>query len=415
MNLEARTAIEALRAGVPNRAAVRLMGSAESRHRARLRRPACRGLGGGRRAARPWHRRRLRRRQVAYARPTSAEVARTPELRRQPRGRQQGNAARRSRPPVRGRDALAPRLPGRNDDALAGALAALRAHAGAVRRAGSGGARPGQPSGPRLRRDAVPAAPPNRLRRTARRCERFLAGGRMAATVFRQALAQGRRAAHVRREAAGRPPSWRCSASASPALLFHARRLRRLVPAAGRGRADRPLYPAAARRRLCLAGDLAGLEGAVPFPGVATVYAITDDFVAAVIETRQDTERLSERLLLKGREQEATTAVAAIRHIEDTVGATACLCRARRNWHATATGCARSTRRLMTGPRQCWNRGSGRRPAPCGSTSRRGLPNGTCCASAIRAARSSRRRSGAIMRRMRVWPRRSPGRRTNSG
>ena len=30
MNLDARTAIEALRAGVPNRAAVRLMGSAES-------------------------------------------------------------------------------------------------------------------------------------------------------------------------------------------------------------------------------------------------------------------------------------------------------------------------------------------------------------------------------------------------
>ena len=30
MNLEARTAIEALRAGVPNRAAVRLMGGAES-------------------------------------------------------------------------------------------------------------------------------------------------------------------------------------------------------------------------------------------------------------------------------------------------------------------------------------------------------------------------------------------------
>ena len=55
------------------------------------------------------------------------------------------------------------------------------------------------------------------------------------------------------------------------------------------------------------------------FPGIVTAYAITDDFVTAVINARQDSEKLPERLTLKGRSAEATLALSTIRHIERTV------------------------------------------------------------------------------------------------
>jgi hypothetical protein len=66
-------------------------------------------------------------------------------------------------------------------------------------------------------------------------------------------------------------------------------------------------------------GAWLGLRGEHRFPGIVTAYAITDDFVAAVINARQDSERLPERLTLKGRTAEATLARLAIRHIERTV------------------------------------------------------------------------------------------------
>jgi hypothetical protein len=62
-----------------------------------------------------------------------------------------------------------------------------------------------------------------------------------------------------------------------------------------------------------------GLVESRHFPGIVAVYAITDDFVAAVIEARDDENRTVDRLRLKGREQEARATVAAIRHIEATV------------------------------------------------------------------------------------------------
>ena len=62
-----------------------------------------------------------------------------------------------------------------------------------------------------------------------------------------------------------------------------------------------------------------GLDPARRFPGIVTVYAITDDFVAAVIDHRQDDEKLPERLRLKGRGQDAVLAMAAIHHVEHTV------------------------------------------------------------------------------------------------
>jgi hypothetical protein len=62
-----------------------------------------------------------------------------------------------------------------------------------------------------------------------------------------------------------------------------------------------------------------GLDGAHRIPGVVTAYAITDDFVTAVINARQDSEKLPERLTLKGRAADAALALSAIRHIERTV------------------------------------------------------------------------------------------------
>jgi hypothetical protein len=62
-----------------------------------------------------------------------------------------------------------------------------------------------------------------------------------------------------------------------------------------------------------------GLDGKRRFPGIVSAYAITDDFVAAVINARLDSEKVPERLTLKGRAAEAVVALAGIHHIERTV------------------------------------------------------------------------------------------------
>ena len=66
-------------------------------------------------------------------------------------------------------------------------------------------------------------------------------------------------------------------------------------------------------------GTWLGLDGAPRCPGIVIAYAITDDFAAAVINARLDSEKLPERLALKGRAAEAALALAGIRHIEQTV------------------------------------------------------------------------------------------------
>ena len=48
-----------------------------------------------------------------------------------------------------------------------------------------------------------------------------------------------------------------------------------------------------------------GLDGEHHFPGIVIAYAITDDFATAVINARLDSEKLPERLTLKGRSAEA--------------------------------------------------------------------------------------------------------------
>jgi hypothetical protein len=66
-------------------------------------------------------------------------------------------------------------------------------------------------------------------------------------------------------------------------------------------------------------GAWLGFDGPRRFPGIVTAYAITDDFATAVINARLDSEKLPERLALKGRDAEAALALAGIRHIECTV------------------------------------------------------------------------------------------------
>jgi hypothetical protein len=66
-------------------------------------------------------------------------------------------------------------------------------------------------------------------------------------------------------------------------------------------------------------GAWLGLDGRRRFPGIVIAYAITDDFATAVINARLDSEKLPERLTLKGRSAEAELALAGIRHIERTV------------------------------------------------------------------------------------------------
>jgi hypothetical protein len=316
MNLEYRTAIEALRAGVPNRAAVRLMGTAESgiEHAfdellgavwAEGAAPRGLGIAGGFGSGKSH--------MLAYlgevALTHNFVVSRVVVSKETPLA----DPARMFEAAMRGAV-----LPGRNDDALAGALAALRAAPERFDALEAAVRAPDSHLAPifaailfLLRR---PGLPPE----TARRCERFLAGGRMAPVVFRQALASvgAPRMFDVKMPAAAELAAQRIRFAG---LLFHAAGyagwclLLDEVELIGR------YTPLARGLAYAWLATWLGLEGAVPFPGVATVYAITDDFVAAVIEQRQDTERLSERLLLKGREQESLLAVAAIRHIEEVV------------------------------------------------------------------------------------------------
>lgn len=317
MMLEARTAIEALRAGVPNRAAVRQMGNeqtaiehafeaalaaawSDSRHG-----HAGAGFAGGFGTGKSH--------LLGYL----AEVA-----------RQQGfvvsNVVVSKETPLSHpghllaaalRDAT---LPDRPDEAVAQCVAVLRERPealemleGAVNSADAGF-------------PAVFAAALYLLRRssttpdTVHHIARFWAGAKISNHVIRQALS-----------AAGAGRSFQLKAVPVGEMT---RQLTRFVPllfrAAGYGGwcvlldeveligRYTPLQRALSYAQL---GAWLGLHGGRRYPGIVTVYAITDDFVAAVISARQDGEKLPERLVLKGRPAEAELASATIRHIERTV------------------------------------------------------------------------------------------------
>ncbi len=317
MTIEARTAIEALRAGVPNRAAIRQMGteqtSIEYAFEAALgtawadagSATAGIGLAGGFGTGKSH--------MLGYL----AEVA-----------RQQGFVVSRvvvsketplSHPGhVLAAALRGAALPDRPDDPTAACVAALRERPEVLEALESTVSTPGSGFAPifaaclfLLRRASTA---PEMLRRIAR----LWAGAKVSTPAIRQALT-----------AAG---AGRMFALKPVAAAEMTEQLTRFVPllfrAAGYsgwcilldeleliGRYT-PLQRALSYAWL---GAWLGLEGGRRFPGIAIAYAITDDFATAVINARLDSEKLPERLALKGRDAEAALALAGIRHIERTV------------------------------------------------------------------------------------------------
>ena len=317
MNLDARTAIEALRAGVPNRAAVRLMGtdepSLEQAFDEQLQtvwtdharsRPVL-GIAGGFGAGKSHFLGYLA--EVALAH--GFVVSRVVVSKETPLS----DPARVFEAAVR-----AAVLPDRHDDAITGALTILRQSREkmavlemAVEQAGDALAPVFSVLLFLLQRDTLPAA-------FARQIERFLAGGKIRGTDIRQALAAvgAERKFDLRLPAAAALQEQRiqfltallhAAGYAGWCLLFDE------VELIGR---YTPLRRALAYSWLA---TWLGLEGSRAYPGLVAAYAITDDFVTAVIEEREDEGRLTERLRLKGREAEARLAATAMRHIAHTV------------------------------------------------------------------------------------------------
>jgi hypothetical protein len=315
MTLQARIAIEALRAGVPNRAAIRAMGNEHSAiehafdaalHGAWAQ-GARSGLGiaGGFGAGKS----HLLGYLAEVARLQRFVVSRVVISKETPLA-QPGHVFAAAI-----RDAV---LPDRNDDAVAACIAALRARPADLERLEDAVSTPTIGFAPLF------AAALFLLRRTAtppemvRRLERFFAGARLATPPLRRALKDAGAGkafplaavdAHdlTMQRIAFAPLLFRAAGYAGWCLLLDE------VELIGR---YTPLQRAHAYEWLA---TWLGLAGSRPFPGIVVTYAVTDDFATAVINARQDNEKLPERLRLKGRTQEAALADAGIAHIERTV------------------------------------------------------------------------------------------------
>ena len=315
MTLDARIAIEALRAGVPNRAAVRLMRTEEpgleqqfdeQLHDAWAAKPRPGlGIAGGFGSGKSHFLGYL----AEVARAQNFVVSRVVVSKETPLS----DPARVFEAAMR-----AATLPDRHDDAITGALTILRQSRDKMAALDSAVEQAGDSLAPifsallfLVRRDTLPTG-------FGRQLERFLAGGKIRPADVRQALAAtgGTRKYDLRLPAAG------------PLMEQRIQFVTALLHAAGYagwclvfdeveliGRYT-PL-----RRALAYAwlATWLGLEGARSCPGIVAAYAITDDFVTAVIEERQDELRLTERLRLKERPHEARLAATAMRHIADTV------------------------------------------------------------------------------------------------
>ena len=317
MNLESRIAIEALRAGVPNRAAVRLLKTEETglenAFDAQLQQvwsdaPGAHpglGIAGGFGTGKSHFLGYL----AEVARIQNFVVSRVVISKETPLS----DPAR-----VFEAAARAAVLPDRNDDAIAAAIATLRqsrdkmaALETALERAEGSLAPLFSALMHLLQRDGVPAG-------FVRHVERFLAGGRLPVSEVKATLAQvgATRKFDLRVPAAAVLMEQRIHFVAA---LFHAAGyagwclLFDEVELIGR---YTPLRRAQAYWWL---GAWLGLEGARGFPGIVVTYAITDDFVTAVIDERRDEEVLPERLRQKEWHHEARLAVAAMRHIAQTV------------------------------------------------------------------------------------------------
>lgn len=309
--LALRTAFEALRAGVPNRAAVRLLGSVEDAIEERFEAglgqiwrdaPApgllfAGGFGAGKSHLLGFLREvALQQNFVVSTVSISKETPLSTPL-------AVFTAALRNTI-----------VPGHTDDAMTVALAELQRRPGAVH----GLER--LASGPEAGLAPVFAAMLHLLSRQLpadllRRMESFLAGGKLPGPPLRQALTQ-----------------------AGARSMFDLGRITEATLALQRERFAPLLFRAAGFAGWCvlideveLIGRYSPLQRARAYaelarwlgigapPRVAGLYvaaAITDDFAAAVINARQDDEKLPERLRLKGAAPQAALALAAIRAIE---------------------------------------------------------------------------------------------------
>ena len=308
--LALRTAFEALRAGVPNRAAVMLLGSVEDAIEDRFEDGLGRvwddtpapgllfagGFGTGKSHLLGFLREVALRRNfivstvtVSKETPFSAPLAVfTTAL----------------------RNTMAP---GHTDDAMTVALAELQRLPGAAQ------ALEALVSTPDSRMAPVFAAIVHLLGRQQpadllRRMEDFLAGGKLPGTALRQALSQagvrgmfdlGRatEAALAGQRERFAPLLFRAAGFAGWCVLIDE------VELIGR-------YPPLQRARAY--AELARWlgQGTAPPPGVRVAAAITDDFASEVINGRQDDEKLPERLRLKGAPLQAELALAGMRAIE---------------------------------------------------------------------------------------------------
>ncbi len=315
MNLQARTAIEALRAGVPNRAAIRLMGSEETAIEQAFDallgsvwdtpRPGM-GIAGGFGAGKSHFLGYLA--EVALGQ--NFVVSRVVISKETPLA----DPARVFEAAISGA-----RLPNRTDDPLAAALSIMRDSVEKADLLEQAVRDPMAGFAPIFAAVLFLIRRPSTLPETIRKCERFLAGGRMTAAAIRPALSA---AGASRRFDLKMPPPGELAEQRIrfASRLFHAAGfagwcvLLDEMELIGR---YTPLQCALAYAWL---STWLGLPGAGVFPGIAAVYAITDDFVSAVIDQRQDEEKLPDRLQLKGRLQEAQAAREAMRHIAATTG-----------------------------------------------------------------------------------------------
>jgi hypothetical protein len=315
VTLESRIAIEALRAGVPNRAAVRLMGTEEPNleqqfdeqlhHAWDTHRIPGLGIAGGFGSGKSHFLGYL----AEVARAQNFVVSRVVVSKETP----MSDPARVFEAAMR-----AATLPDRHDDAITGVLTILRQSRDKMAALDSAVEQASDSLAPifsallfLVRRDALPTG-------FGRQLERFLAGGKIRPGDVRQALsAVGEvRKYDLRLPTAGLLMEQRiqfvtallhAAGYAGWCLLFDE------VELIGR---YTPLRRALAYTWLA---TWIGLDGARSWPGIVAGYAITDDFVTAVIDDRQDELRLTDRLRLKERHHEARLATTAMRHIAETV------------------------------------------------------------------------------------------------
>ena len=320
--LEARTAIEALRSGVPNRAAVRLMGTEEpalehafDEHLQRVwAEPAHGGLGfaGGFGTGKSHFLGYL----SEVARAQTFVVSRVVVSKDMPLS----DPARVFEAAVRSAT-----LPDRHDDAITAALDILRQSHEKAERLETALAHARDELAPLfsallflIRRESLSPA-------VNRQIERFLGGGKIRGADVRQALTEvgGRRKFDLRMPPAAVLLEQRIKFLAA---LFHAAGyagwclLFDEIELIGRYTPLRRAGAYAWLARWMGMEDAPGFPGP-GFPGIIAAYAITDDFVTAVIDEREDETRLTERLRLKDRHQDARLALVAMRHIAQTVRA----------------------------------------------------------------------------------------------